>query len=843
MKKIILLSFCLVNILVINNIQAQKAKVSIQELKDYAALYIEDDDYESALPIFKQLDSLEKRNPINPYMIGVCMMKTGRQLKAGVYLERAEQEEHKEPKLYFYLGEFYHLKHQFDKAIKYFETYKTVLRKDPSYDFNTYEANELIKQCNTGKQLVSVPLSVKIENLGNTINTIYPEYVPLITADEKTLIFTSRRPTGTGGRLDDNDNMYYEDVFISRKENGNWTTPQSIGKKINSKRHDACVGLNPNGKTLFLYKPDKRVKEGISGDIYQSDFVNNDWSAPVKLNDNINTNYWEPSACISFDEQTLYFSSNRPGGFGGLDIYKSSKVNGEWGPAVNLGPKVNTNLDEDAPFMHADNKTLYFSSKGHQNMGDYDIFYTVFDVQKQEWSHPENIGYPLNSADHDIYFSWNQYANKAYFSSFREDTYGEKDIYSAQRINSDTGVVSLKGFVLDTMTNKSIAASVSFFDINTNKIVATFKSDTISGNYAVELKKGKSYKVKVISDGYFYKEETFDIDKESNLIEYRKNFKVRHLLFSKAAEDLALKNVGPLNHSLSKSDLKHLAKHLKHTDTTSQLYQLSEYRNKFRVGDKLEFDKILFEENKYNLTMESITELEELYGLMRSYPEIKVEISGHTDSLGSHKNNIKLSKKRSQIVVKYLIKRGIDKKRLVAKGYAEAIPITTNATDEGRHLNRRTEFTVIALDTTKITAVVPEFKEEVAPKRPDAPVKEKVVKEKKQSLGILAHFGYNSYFLTDYSKQKLTLVITEMTQSPKMRIKIHAYSDPIGVHKYNMELSNKRANAIRDYLISKGIDASRLEIASEGDLNPIVQTDDKMANVMNRRVEFEILSE
>lgn len=841
MKKIILL-ICTIGICSSLTLFAQKPKESISELKEYASLYIEDDDYESALPVYLSLDSLEKRNANNTFMVGICMMKTSRQLKAGKYFDKAEKEGCKDPKLTFYLGQVRHLVHQFDEAIAYFETYKNLLKKtDPAYAYNLFEANNFINQCNTGKKLISVPLSVEIKNLGNVINTIYPEYVPLISADEKTLIFTSRRPTGTGGKLDDNDNMYFEDVFISHRENNLWTTPVSIGKKINSKRHDACVGLNPNGRTLYLYKPDKKIKEGVSGDIYQSDLVNGEWTSPARLNNNINTNYWEPSACISFDEKTLYFSSNRPGGIGGLDLYKSTFTNGEWGPAVNLGPDVNTIFDEDAPFMHSDNKTLYFSSKGHQNMGDYDIFYTIFDDKKQAWSNPENIGYPLNSADNDIYFSWNQNDNKAYFSSLREDSYGEKDIYTAQRVNKDTTYISVKGFVLDSISHKAIAASVGIFDLSNGKIVANYKSDTVTGNYLIELKKGKVYKIKVVASGYLYKEDTLNIEQTSSMIEYRKNFKLKQLLFNKTAEDVSLQHVGNLPKILKKSDLKHLAKQLKLADTTNEMYKLSQYRNKFKVGDKLEFDKILFEEDKHDLTMESITELEELYGLMKSYPEIKVEISGHTDSLGKHRHNMRLSQKRSQVVVNYLIKRGVDKHRLEAKGYAELRPITTNETEEGRHMNRRTEFTIVKLDTAIVDKSVPEFTPEIIPEKPVEPVKVKV--EKKTTLGILAHFGYNSSYLSEYSKSKLVLVVNEMSNNARMRIKIHAYSDPLGAHNYNMELSNKRANEIKKYLVEQGIDETRIEIASEGDLKPIIQTEDKMANVMNRRVEFEILQE
>ncbi len=838
MKKISL--FILSALFIIQYSFAQHKKESITELKEFTGLYMEDNDFDGAIPLLKKLDSLEKKNPQHAFQLGVCYMNTGRPTQAIPYFEKAASLNHHDPELEFYLGKVAQLKNNFDEAKTHFTTYQSRLnRSRTDYNERNIEINWLLGQCDNGKKLVSQPLNIKIENLGSPINTIYPEYVPLISGDEKTMIFTSRRPNTTGGDLDDVDNLYYEDIYIAYNQNNKWSEPTSISKNINTKHHDACVGISHDGKILLVYKPDKKSKLERAGDIYRSERIGNDWTSPVKMDEPINSKFWEPSATISANDSIIIFSSNRPGGLGGLDLYYSIKqASGKWCDAVNFGPSINTMYDEDAPYIHADNKTLYFSSKGHYNMGGYDIFVSSFDVTTKTWSNAENIGFPLNSADQDIYFVWNDNATKAYFSSYRADSYGDKDIYTATKIKLENGFIAVNGLVLDTVSNKSIKASVNYFDLKTGKNVATVKTDTANGGYKTQLKIGKNYLVKVVSEGYFYKEEIVKIDSLNTLFELKKNFYLKPLQVTdkNLAADYASKN----KESLSKSDLKKLAKGYKSSDTSMQAYLRKDYRNKFKLGDKLVFNSILFDEGKSKLNANSLASLEEIYAVMESYPEIKIEITGHTDSIGKPKANRKLSTKRAKVVASYLEKRGIKKQRLTAFGLADNAPISTNATEEGRLLNRRTEFKVVGIDTTLINNAIPEFKMPELPKQTEHIAVEKV---KRNKLRTLAHFGYNSSFLTDYSKDKLSLVIKELTDNPSMKIRIHAYSDPLGKHDYNYTLSEKRGQVIKDYLVSQGINAERLSIESDGDKDPLLNSADKSENVLNRRVEFEIISE
>ncbi len=415
------------------NTQTTAQQKNILKLEKLALNYFNDDDYESAIKLYSTLVSKDSLKADYFFQLGICYIKSGKSKTSLYYFEKAEKLKHSNNKIYYYLGTTNHLLHNFDAAIQYFTILKTKFKEqeiDNPIILN--EINSYIKQCNIGKKIIQHPLQISIENLGENINSQYPEYIPLITADEKTLIFTTRRPLNENSKKDLVDNHYFEDVYISKKVNGIWQKSTPIKGLINTLHHDACVSLNYDGKKLYLYKEQ-------SGDIYYSKFKDeiSGWNIPEPLNENINTKYWEPSAYESNEDCTMYFSSNRPGGFGGLDIYKSTMINGEWGPAVNLGPIINTEEDEDAPFVHKENNSLYFSSKGHYNMGGYDIFISKFDSNYKTWSTPQNIGFPLNSAGDDIFFSWNSNLSTVYFSSIREDSYGEKDLYKATSLQKE----------------------------------------------------------------------------------------------------------------------------------------------------------------------------------------------------------------------------------------------------------------------------------------------------------------------------------------------------------------------------------------------------------------------
>jgi len=397
-----------------------------------------------------------KENPDNAsanIMAGLCYLKTVNKEKAIHYLQKAhylnplilhflaELIEFKDEELeqlsltdyiLYLIAKAYHLSHDFDKAIEYYERYRTdVLKRDffKSWSDPEIAKKELIKkidrniyECNNGKEFVKYPIGALIDNVGVVINTPHSEYIPLISADDSVLIFTSRRAGGTGwDRTVDHE--FFEDIYISRKIGNYWVKPQNISSNINTPLHDACIALSPDAKQLFVYKTRR------SGDIYLCDFKNGQWSNPKSLGKHINSKCNESSMSITADGQTLYFSSTKPDIYGDLDIFVSHKEkNGKWGKPTRLGPEINTEYDEDVPFILPDGKTLYFSSRGHKGMGDYDVFRSVLD-KNGKWSEPENIGYPVNTADYDIYFVFSSDGKRGYFSSYRKGGYGEQDIY------------------------------------------------------------------------------------------------------------------------------------------------------------------------------------------------------------------------------------------------------------------------------------------------------------------------------------------------------------------------------------------------------------------------------
>lgn len=437
------------------NVSAQNNSKELIKLQKTSLLFFNDNDFDNALINYKKLIDLDSLNSENYFQYGVCLFKIGKQINSIPYFQKADQLLNTNIKLYYYLGVANHLKHNFDLAVSYFEKLKMKFIEKKIYDEKIdKEINTYIKQCFVGKTLILKPLDIKIENLGNKLNSEYPEYIPLITKNENTIYFTTRRPLNESSKKDLTDNHYFEDVYVSHKIDNIWQTPSPIKGKINSVNHDACVSLNYNETKLYIYKEH-------SSDIFYSELKSNNdgWTEPEPLNENINTKSWEPSAYESQYDSTMYFSSNKPGGYGGLDIYKSKLFKGEWGPAENLGPIINTSEDEDAPFIHAENHALYFSSKGHFNMGGYDFFISHYNKNLKSWSKPENIGYPLNSAGDDIYFSWNKDLSTVYFSSVREDSYGEKDIYKGTSLVLNKAIVTYEDKI-NQETKSSISGKI-----------------------------------------------------------------------------------------------------------------------------------------------------------------------------------------------------------------------------------------------------------------------------------------------------------------------------------------------------------------------------------------------
>ncbi|MBL7918388.1 MAG: PD40 domain-containing protein, partial [Bacteroidia bacterium] len=339
--------------------------------------------FKSALTPLTDANNFNPKNARLNYMLGFIKFFDPLMTKDGLkhFQEAYKLDPECEMDLPFWLGWSYQLTSNWDEAIKMYNVYLTRLNQKPkSFSVDIDDVNKKIAECNMGKTASANPERVFVDNLGPSVNSKYPEYSPSITVDEGTIIFTARRDNSTGSKRDD-DGSYYEDIYISNKVNGKWETSKQLSKNVNTEGHDASAGLSPDGSKLFVYR--HSGKDG--GDLYESTLFGSDWEPPVHMNKNINTKWHESSVSLSYDGHRLYFVSDKANGLGDRDIYYSEiDVKGEWGPAKNLGPDINTKYSEEGVFMHPDGKTMYFSSQGHNSMGGYDIFKSVFENGK--WS-------------------------------------------------------------------------------------------------------------------------------------------------------------------------------------------------------------------------------------------------------------------------------------------------------------------------------------------------------------------------------------------------------------------------------------------------------------------------
>jgi len=343
----------------------------------------------------------------------------------------------------FYLGVAQHLNYKLDEAIQSFEKLKRTVSKKHQLHAR---AERQIEMCEEAKRQIASPREYVITNVGPVINGEYNDFSPVLSIDESSMFFTSRRlrPDSTNSQIiDPATNEYKEDVYVSFKDAENqWTVPELLN--LNSDEHDATISVSPDGQTLFIYRDSLG-----DGRILYSKLIGETWSDPIKLGSDINTPYWETHATISADGNTLYFVSNRPGGYGGRDIYRCVRLpNGEWSRALNAGPTINTIYDEDSPFLAPDGRMIYFASQGHASMGGFDLF-----VSKQgndgEWGKPENLGYPLNTVDDDVFFQPMADGRRAYYSSQKDGGYGMKDIYLVDMPQQqESQLAVLKGFII-----------------------------------------------------------------------------------------------------------------------------------------------------------------------------------------------------------------------------------------------------------------------------------------------------------------------------------------------------------------------------------------------------------
>lgn len=464
-----------------------------------AEYFFEENNFLRAQPLFKELANEHPDKPYYKYRLGICdLYKSDEADQAVVNLEAAQKAQPDLDYISFYLGRAYHLNDRFDDAIAQFT--KTLDDKKISSELKD-KTQHYIEYCNHAKDLTRAPLEVEIKSIGSPINTANAEYVPVITADESMLIYTYKGERSTGGLQNlkfepDPDGEYYEDVFYSQRVGEYWLSPEPIGTPINTKGHDASIALSNDGQILFMYKS----TPGDRGDIFMSKLRGDNWSAPVRLDKNINTKQWEGSCSLSGDGKVLYFASERPGGFGGRDIYIAhQQSDGSWGQVENLGPTINTKWNDDAPFIHPDGITLFFSSEGHNSMGGYDIMYSQFKDGK--WSEPTNMGSPINTTGDERFYVLSADGATGYFSSDRKGGNGQQDIYTVSP--GFTGEPPILALVVGivTLDQKPVDATINITNDETGSLDGTYHTNSSSGKYIIALKPGNKYKIAIEVEG------------------------------------------------------------------------------------------------------------------------------------------------------------------------------------------------------------------------------------------------------------------------------------------------------------------------------------------------------
>lgn len=616
-------------------------------------------DYSQALVEFEKAYAFNPNSAELNLKMGICHLNGTYRAKSLDFFKKAKELDPNIPRIEYLVGVGYQLNSKWDNAIEAYKKHLKLSKRKPDENPFFNEGEKRIVECNNGKTLQNSPVQSVVEIMDAKVNSDAADYGVVISPNGERMYFTSRRSGTTGGSVDENTNDYFEDIYFSKKEGSEWSTPVVLDEPVNTAHNDATIGLFNDGSTLLIYRD-----KGENGDIMETTNENGVWSEPKSLGPNINTEYHESSAWFSFDKKWLYFVSDRPDlSIGGSDIFRSrwNERNQTWGEPENLGRKVNSQYDEDGIFVHPDGKTIYFSSEGHNSMGGFDIFSA--EIENGVWSKPVNLGWPINSPGDDVYFVVTADGKKGYFSSVRPDGFGKDDLYIAHigAATIDTSAtasdeellamaavaekdaVLISGCVVDNNTGFSVQAEVELFELTTGKSIATFKTNPESGCYNFAVPANQDYGLNIRSEGYLFHSEKVILEKGVSYSEH--------------------------NHDI----------HLQGVD----------------VGSQVILNNVFFDYNKWALKPAALNELQKVLGIMEINEAIIIELGGHTDNVGSDTYNQGLSKKRADSCRDWLVSVGIEPDRIQAKGYGESEPAQTNETEEGRAKNRRTELKII----------------------------------------------------------------------------------------------------------------------------------------------------
>jgi outer membrane protein OmpA-like peptidoglycan-associated protein/tetratricopeptide (TPR) repeat protein len=647
---------------------------------------------------------------------------------------------------YYHLARCYHLDEQLEKAKEFYQKF---LDETSGKSELIPKAKLRLVQCDVAKELISKPKTATVTNVGPVINTVYPEYAPVISLDGSSLYFTSRRQwedQSTDDFRDPQLNQYPEDIYLSIKDiDGNWSKPDRLNF-CEGRLNEASVSISADERMIYTYED----RTG-NGDIYYSDFQRNEFQYLKKMDYNkVNTKYWETHVSVTPDGQQMYFVSDRPGGYGKRDLYRIVKLpNGKWSEPMNLGPKINTEHDEDSPFIAVDNKTLYFSSNGISSMGEFDIFVSVRD-DNDNWSDPINLGYPINSTGDDVFYTTTADGLVGYLTSFRKKGYGEKDIY---RIDNDymgiKNAAVLRGKIF-TSDGSPIPEGI-WMELTCKNCDDKRKIDLLprlrDGQFFSNLSPCRDYSISFYANqskdfvytesfstkcnaGYeeIYKELMFDVER-NRIIPL-----LRYTLDGTISD---AKTGERINGAVVEIEIKASGEVMEKVICNEKGYFVSNYLNKAAYGDKIEFsvkvskddyltqhfdfktvlgdqldihlayslekpeigidlaqvlqlNPIYFDLDKSDIRPDAKIELDKIVEIMNDNPKIKIELGSHTDCRSSYDYNLKLSDRRAVSSADYIKSRISDPERIYGKGYGES-QLVNDCACEGKVVSKCSE--------------------------------------------------------------------------------------------------------------------------------------------------------
>jgi len=624
--------------------------------------------YSQAIFYYQKAQSFNPNNAELNYKIGSCMLFTHNKENAFTYLKKAASLSDDLPNDFlFYQAMCLQLDSEFGKAIEQFELFRSSAKKKELELFEML-AKKYIKECNFSVDILSQNHRIWVDNI--SLNTEYDEWSPCLSADGDLLLFTSNRPNKNSA----NDiGIYDQDIYYSNKKNRKFKSIFSLSE-LNSISDDVSGGLSYDGQRLLIFK-----EEDGNTDVYESELNGKYWGEVTrkmgKKSRGGNTEKNETFASYDPPDIKVYYITDG-GHSGNKNIYFSGVMNRErniWGKGQSAGV-VNTKYQEGSVYIHPDGKTMYFSSKGHNTLGGYDIFVSYVD-DLGHWGKPINLGYPINTPYDDLFYSATASGRYAFIASNRAGGKGGLDIYKVTYWGADKPMTAdfedqlmasiaspvsdnsvaepitfeeksltvFKGKILDGITKDPIAADIEITINATGEVYTTLKSNSSTGKFLLSLPAGKNYGISVAAEGYLFHSENFDLPNGDG--------------FNLVNKDIELKNI--------------------------------------KVGSNIALRNVFFNSAKWDIKADSYAELDRLVALLSDIPSLKIEISGHTDNVGSVSFNELLSQRRADEVVSYLVGKGVDKKRLSAKGYGQSRPVDSNNTAEGRALNRRTEFEII----------------------------------------------------------------------------------------------------------------------------------------------------